>query len=284
MSPISETKILTLAKQDERIRAVILNGSRANSLVAPDEYQDYDVLFMVSDIESIKKDNTIYKTFGQPAIQQLPDDMLLGSEKGVTPISYTYLMIYENGSRLDLTLYPIDKLDEYKRDSLSIVWLDKDDLFKDMPKASDIDYHVQRPTQREFTEVCNEFWWCATNVAKGLVREERVYAKDMMETVVRPMFLQLLEWKVGSEHNFSVSIGKSGKYIKQYLSTKAYNKVLRTYSNANVQNTWEAFNTMTTYFYELQLKLGKRLALDVNTKEAENTLKYIDRIYSSIGG
>jgi len=284
MSPINETKILSLAKQDERIRAVILNGSRANSLVAPDEYQDYDIVFMVSDIESIKKDNTIYNTFGQPAIQQLPDDMLLGSEGGVTPISYAYLMIYDDGSRLDLTLYPIDKLNEYKRDSLSIVWLDKDNMFRDMPKASDIDYHVQRPTQREFTEVCNEFWWCATNVAKGLAREERLYAKDMMETVVRPMFLQLFEWKVGSEHNFSVSIGKSGKYIKQYLSTKAYNKVLRTYSNANIQNTWEAFNTMTSYFYELQLKLGKRLALDVNTKEAENTLKYIDRIYSSIGG
>jgi len=39
---------------------------------------------------------------------------------------------------------------------------------------------------------------------------------------------------------------------------------------------------MTTYFYELQLKLGKRLALDVNTKEAENTLKYIKKIRSSV--
>lgn len=283
MSSIDKTTLLTLAEQDSRIRAVILNGSRANSLVTPDEYQDYDILFMVTDIDSIKKDNTIYNTFGQPAIQQLPDDMLLGNEGGVNPISYAYLMIYDDGSRLDLTLFPIDKLEKYKRDSLSVVWLDKDGVLIDIPKSSDIDYHVQRPAQREFSEVCNEFWWCTTNVAKGLAREERLYAKDMMETVVRPMFLQLLEWKVGSEHNFSVSIGKSGKYIKQYLSTKSYNKVLRTYSNANVQNTWEAFSTMTAYFYELQLKLGKRLALEVNTKEAENTLKYIERIYSSIG-
>lgn len=277
-SPL-QTEILQLAKQDDRIRAVILNGSRANSMVTPDQYQDYDIIYMVTDIESIKKEGIVYKTFGQPAIQQLPDDMHLGNEEVISSISYAYLMIYEDGSRLDLTLFPVDQLKQYKKDSLSIVWLDKDGIFKDIPESSDIDYHVQRPTQREFTEVCNEFWWCSTNVAKGLAREERVYAKDMMESVVRPMFLQLLAWKIGSEHHFNVSIGKSGKFIKNYLSDEDYNKVLRTYSNANIQNTWEAFHTMTTFFQELQIELGKRLVLKVNVEETTNALQYINRIY-----
>lgn len=277
-SPL-QTEILQLAKQDDHIRAVILNGSRANPMVTPDQYQDYDIIYMVTDIESIKKEGIVYKTFGQPAIQQLPDDMHLGNEEVISSISYAYLMIYEDGSRLDLTLFPVDQLKQYKKDSLSIVWLDKDGIFKDIPKSSDNDYHVQRPTQREFTEVCNEFWWCSTNVAKGLAREERVYAKDMMESVVRPMFLQLLAWKIGSEHHFSVSIGKSGKFIKNYLSDEDYNKVLRTYSNANIQNTWEAFHTMTTFFQELQIELGKRLVLKVNIEEAKNALQYINRIY-----
>ncbi|MCS7473045.1 aminoglycoside 6-adenylyltransferase [Myroides odoratimimus] len=277
-SPL-QTEILQLAKQDDRIRAVILNGSRANSMVTPDQYQDYDIIYMVTDIESIKKEGIVYKTFGQPALQQLPDDMHLGNEEGIPSISYAYLMIYEDGSRLDLTLFPVDQLKQYKKDSLSIVWLDKDGIFKDIPESSDIDYHVQRPTQREFTEVCNEFWWCSTNVAKGLAREERVYAKDMMESVVRPMFLQLLAWKIGSEHHFNVSIGKSGKFIKNYLSDEDYNKVLRTYSNANIQNTWEAFHTMTTFFQELQIELGKRLVLKVNVEETTNALQYINRIY-----
>ncbi|MDM1414890.1 aminoglycoside 6-adenylyltransferase [Myroides odoratimimus] len=277
-SPL-QTEILQLAKQDDRIRAVILNGSRANSMVTPDQYQDYDIIYMVTDIESIKKEGIVYKTFGQPALQQLPDDMHLGNEEGIPSISYAYLMIYEDGSRLDLTLFPVDQLKQYKKDSLSIVWLDKDGIFKDIPESSDIDYHAQRPTQREFTEVCNEFWWCSTNVAKGLAREERVYAKDMMESVVRPMFLQLLAWKIGSEHHFNVSIGKSGKFIKNYLSDEDYNKVLRTYSNANIQNTWEAFHTMTTFFQELQIELGKRLVLKVNVEETTNALQYINRIY-----
>ncbi|MGL4582749.1 MAG: aminoglycoside 6-adenylyltransferase [Flavobacterium sp.] len=278
MSSQLETNILRLAQQDERIRAVILNGSRANPLVAPDDYQDFDIVYMVNDIDSIKSEDLVHKKFGKPAIEQRPDDMHLGNEDGIIPISYAYLMIFDNGSRLDLTLFPIEKLNEFKRDSLSIIWLDKDNLFKDIPASSDVDYHVKRPTQREFTEVCNEFWWCSTNIAKGLARKERLYVKDMMESVVRPMFLQLLAWKIGSYNNFNVSIGKSGKYIKQYLDTEEYNKVLRTYSNANIQNTWEAFNTMTSYFYQVQLILGKKLSLTVNTKEAKNALKYINLI------
>lgn len=278
MSSQLETNILTLAQQDERIRAVILNGSRANPLVAPDQYQDFDIVYIVHDIEGIKQEGIVHKKLGKPAIEQRPDDMLLGNEEGITPISYAYLMIFDDGSRLDLTLFPIEKLNDFKQDSLSVIWLDKDNLFNDIPASSDVDYHVKRPTQREFTEVCNEFWWCSTNVAKGLARKERLYAKDMMESVVRPMFLQLLTWKIGSDNNFNVSIGKSGKYIKQYLGTEEYNKVLRTYSNANIQNTWEAFSTMTSYFHQVQLILGKKLSLTVNTKEAKNALKYIDLI------
>ncbi|MCC9044412.1 aminoglycoside 6-adenylyltransferase [Myroides sp. M-43] len=278
MSSQLETNILALAQQDERIRAVILNGSRANSLVTPDQYQDFDIVYIVNDIESVKREGIVHKKFGKPAIEQLPDDMYLGNEEGIIPVSYAYLMIFDDGSRLDLTLFPLQKLNKLKQDSLSVIWLDKDGLFNDIPASSDVDYHVKRPTQREFTEVCNEFWWCSTNVAKGLARKESLYAKDMMESIVRPMYLQLLAWQIGSDNNFNVSIGKSGKYIKQYLSTEEYNKVLRTYSNANIQNTWEAFNIMTSNFYQIQVSLGTKLSLTVNTKEAKNALKYIDLI------
>ncbi|NLM19696.1 MAG: aminoglycoside 6-adenylyltransferase [Clostridiaceae bacterium] len=35
-------------------------------------------------------------------------------------------------------------------DSLTLVWLDKDNLFKNIPKSTDKDYYVKKPTQKEF--------------------------------------------------------------------------------------------------------------------------------------
>ncbi len=39
--------IINTAKEDERIRAVIMNGSRVNPNVKRDCFQDYDIIYVV---------------------------------------------------------------------------------------------------------------------------------------------------------------------------------------------------------------------------------------------
>lgn len=173
-----ENNILNIAKTDNRIRAVLLNGSRANPNVDPDKYQDFDIVFIVKNFDSFLKDRSWIRTLGKPILQQFPDEMKLGKKKNEESFSFTSLLIFDNKKRIDLTLWPYEKLNShYKPDSLTIVWLDKDNLFKNIPKSSDKDYHIKEPNQLEFTEVSNEFWWTITNVAKGLKREEIIYSK-----------------------------------------------------------------------------------------------------------
>ena len=49
----SESQMLTLilntAHADERIRAVIMNGSRANPAAPKDCFQDFDIVYVVTD-------------------------------------------------------------------------------------------------------------------------------------------------------------------------------------------------------------------------------------------
>ena len=44
--------IINTAIEDERIRAVIMNGSRVNPNVKRDCFQDYDIMYVVNDIQS----------------------------------------------------------------------------------------------------------------------------------------------------------------------------------------------------------------------------------------
>ena len=44
--------ILSLAKTDERIRMVTLEGSRTNINIPPDDFQDFDITFFVTDMQS----------------------------------------------------------------------------------------------------------------------------------------------------------------------------------------------------------------------------------------
>ncbi len=43
--------ILSIAKQDDRIRIVTIEGSHANINIAKDEFQDYDITYFVKDME-----------------------------------------------------------------------------------------------------------------------------------------------------------------------------------------------------------------------------------------
>lgn len=61
--------ILGVAKADERIRAVLLSGSRANPAVPKDKYQDYDITYFVEDITPFWNDPAwAEERFGKPLI------------------------------------------------------------------------------------------------------------------------------------------------------------------------------------------------------------------------
>jgi len=277
-----KNKILKLAGNDNRVRAVLLNGSRANPKVKPDKYQDFDIVFVVQDFDTFLSDRSWISLLGKPILQQLPDEMILGRDQNQEKGSFSFLMIFEDGHRIDLTLFPREKLGtDFEADSLTIVWLDKDELFKDVPAPTDKDYHIATPSQQTFSEVCNEFWWTITYVAKGLKRKEVIYAKDMLETVVRPMFLQMIAWKIGYDFDFKISMGKSGKSADKYLDSSFYGEILKTYTDANIENNWNSLFLMANIFKEEQIKLTKKLFGHrnySNVNEAKHALEYIQKL------
>ncbi|AJQ58689.1 aminoglycoside adenylyltransferase [Bacillus thuringiensis] len=242
--------IINTAIEDERIRAVIMNGSRVNPNVKRDCFQDYDIMYVVNDIQSFTSNHNWVHRFGEIMIVQMPEEMSLvqPDEDGKFP----YLMQFMDGNRIDLTLVPVELIKKFVgQDSLSKLLLDKDNCLEEFPPASDKDYLVKKPTEKEFLDCCNEFWWCSTNIAKGLWREELSYAKGMLEGPVRDMFIVMLEWYIGMKTDFTVNTGKFGKHFEQYIEEDMWEQFKRTFSNAEYENMWESFFVMGDLFREV---------------------------------
>ncbi|QQT26106.1 aminoglycoside 6-adenylyltransferase [Sphingobacterium spiritivorum] len=276
-----QNMIVAFGETDSRIRAILLNGSRANPAVKPDKFQDYDIVFVVNEIDSFTKDPTWIDIFGERIIMQLPDAMTyLTDDPGQDSESFAYLMLFTDFNRIDLTLFPVNKLDSHKQDSLTTVWLDKDGLFAYIDESSERDYYISKPAEQEFAETCNEFWWVSTYVVKGLYREEITYAKEAFDLHIRPMFMNVLAWKIGMEHNFEVTFGKSGKYMQQYLSEKHYQRILNTYANHNIEENWKALFTITELFAEFSMEVAERLAFPIDSIQQQNVMKYIQTQYA----
>lgn len=268
--------ILSTAKHDDRIRAVILNGSRTNPKAPRDIFQDFDVVYLVTEISSFKGDPTWIDRFGHRMILQLPDEMLDPPPAGGH--SFAYLIQFADGSRIDLTLFPVAQLRNLKKDSLSLLLLDKDGLLEPLAPPSDRDYLPKPPTAKAFSDCCNEFWWVCPYVAKGLWRAEIIYAKSMVDQATREQLLRMLFWYVGMQTQFLCNPGKHGKYLQQYLEPELWTMLEKTYSDATYENTWEALFVMCDLFRLTANQVAEHFGFDYPAGDDERVSAHLRHV------
>lgn len=246
--------IRSVALNDDRVRAVIMNGSRANPNAPKDIFQDYDVIYVVSEKESFLADPNWIRVFGELMILQLPDEMVDPPGEGMD--HYAYLMQFVDGNRIDLSLYPVDKLDQLEDDSLTLVLLDKDGILPAYAPPNDSGYLPKPPTAKAFFDCTNEFWWVCPYVAKGLWRREIVYAKHVLDNYVREQLDKMLAWYVGQCNDYTKSPGKLGKYLEQCLDPQLWQLLLCTYSDAGYEHTWDALMAMGELFRRIAIQVA----------------------------
>lgn len=241
--------ILDTAKQDGRIKAVYMNGSRTNVHAPRDIFQDYDIVYVVEETGSFIEDRAWIQRFGDIWYMQYPDespDCQSGKEH-----FYGWLMQFRDGNRLDLHVETVEHARAHIGDDrLCRVLLDKDGVLPPVEEATDKDYHVKKPKEVQFRACCNEFWWCSNNLAKGLWREEIPYVQDMANFIVRKELETMLSWKVGVMTGFSVSVGKSAKYLNRWLAEEEYRAYLATYFGGGTDEAWTAVIDMCNLFEE----------------------------------
>jgi len=223
--------ILGVAAADERVRAVVMNGSRADPNAPRDIFQDYDIVYYVTDIDSYAEDRSWVDIFGERMIMQMPK----------SDCCLVYLMQFTDGNRIDLTLVPLFEKQEFStKDKLAVALMDKDNVLPPLPPPTDEDYWVRPPSRQDYDECCNEFWWVAVYVAKGLCRREILYAKWRLDRIVREMLLQMLEWEAGIATDFLVSMGKCRKRLEAHLPEEQWQALLLTYADGSYEGTWNS--------------------------------------------
>lgn len=267
--------ILKFATEDERVRAVIMNGSRVNRNAQRDIFQDYDIVFIVSSMDEFVRDRSWISHFGELTIMQTPDEnVLFPSDRDC----FAFLMLFQDGNRVDLTLYPLEKLDAYKEESLSVLLMDKDGILGELPPPNDSDYIIKPLTEKEFDSCCNEFWWVSTYVAKGLWRRQLPYAKFMFEHPVRDMLTLMLKWYIGTQTDFSVNVGACGKYFEKHLASSHWEMYLKTFSNAEYNNIWEALFAMCDLFRETAMSVANGFGYTYPIHDDQRVTSYLRHV------
>ncbi len=127
--------------------------------------------------------------------------------------------------------------------------LDKDGLFDAMPPPSYGAYVPDRPDEETYLTVVNNFFSDAPYVAKCLWRDELLPAKWCLDVEMRHNYLRpMLEWRMESDHGWSVPTGHLGKGLKKRLPPEIWSQLESTYVGARISDNWEAlFRAMALF-------------------------------------
>ena len=270
--------IVGVARKDDRIRAVYMNGSRTNRKIGKDIFQDYDIVYVVRENRPFYEDTGWIDVFGERLYMQRPDEVDRCNGLDVDfDRYYGWLMQFRDGNRLDLHVVPIGEAN-VQDDRLCVILLDKDGILPEIPEPSDEDYRIRKPTQREFRACCNEFWWGLNNVAKGLWREEIPYVHRMFYEGSHSQLMKMLNWKVGYETDFRVSTGKASRFLKDYLDDEVWNRFLETYIGGSMADIWKSVFVMCDLFNDVARERAERRGHEYDAEEAEAARAFLSHV------
>lgn len=243
--------IMGKALSDERIRAVTMEGSRANPNAVHDIYSDFDISYYVTDIREFTVDKSWIKELGDILIVQFPTDWYSHPYDYSSRDPFAILIQFADGSRIDLTLQDVSNISqETENNEPRIVLLNKDNFPSLLPLQTEAAFFIRPPEEKEFLDTCNEFRWLSLYVSKGVCREELYYAKHAYDVLIMPMFLKMLNWKIGTEHGFRITTGSSCKYLKHFLTSEEMKRFQSIFPDGSYENICRCLFLMYDYFHE----------------------------------
>ncbi|MDD4474445.1 MAG: aminoglycoside 6-adenylyltransferase [Eubacteriales bacterium] len=272
--------LLDYAKNDDNIRAVLMEGSRAFGAV--DQYSDYDVVYVTVTSEPYFNGAILpflKENFGEIAVMQTPDN---GDPHNV----YTHLVQFSSGVRIDLTFNSLDFLSKIPLESGTVVLFDKDGRLSGTKPPSDADFWLSRPSQTQFSEHCNQFWWCSPYVSKAVFRGQLLHALEILSECIRIEYRTMLTYLAGARNNWEhVNPGKHATNIKQLLPPDEihyYDALMDSYVQADPRKILSALRALMEKYNTLAATVADLLGYKYDFSEAEKTMKFIQMRFGEL--
>ena len=264
----TETEMLDVILQTAQtlqVEAVAMSGSRTDTKAPKDEFQDYDVVYIVDDLDTLTSNLAWLDQFGNRLIEQ---HNILGNRR-------LYLMLFEDGNRIDLTLCPKDHINEWVDSEAGFtVLVDEKGLFESY-SPSPQRFWISPASKTDFEKTCNEFWWVSAYVVKGLCRHQVIYVTDHLYGICQQELLKILAWQVASDRG-KVDIGKNYKYLFNYLPAEQKKEFSDLLDFSSIDKITQSLLATMQLFHREAQRLAQKLGFDYDKEVAEKMIKYAE--------
>ena len=264
----TETEMLDLILQIAKklqVDAVALSGSRTEDQAPKDEFQDYDIVYIVENLDELISDLSWIDQFGTCNIEQ---HNILGNRR-------LYLMLFEDGNRIDLTLCPKVHIKEWVESEADFTVLEDTKGLFETYSPSPERYWITPATETDFEKSCNEFWWVSAYVVKGICRKQVIYATDHLYSICQQELLKIFAWQVAADKG-TIDIGKNYKYLFNYLPAEQEKKFSNLLDFSSLDKITQSLLATMQLFHQEAQRLAQKMGFDYDKEVAEKMIQYAE--------
>ncbi len=255
--------VLDWASATDAVLAVIQTGSLARQDGSADQYSDVDIELISSDPDTLARDDGWLHQIGALIT-------VLRLEAGDDQPWPTRLAIYRGGVKIDFTVAGVERLqrmsaagaggldDLYARGYR--VLLDKAGVCALLPPAP-YRFPLQRlPSQKEFQDSVEEFWFEAFHIPRYLVRGELWLVKQR-DWTMKTLLLCMAQWHALALHGGKVDVWHNGLRMDQWTDRDTWHAMQQVFGRFDTADARRAFDATVELYGRLGREVAERTGL-----------------------
>ena len=272
------------AESEPDIRAAIVIGSRARENCPADEWSDLDIVVFAVHPERYVSNADWLAHVGQPCltfVEKTPDG---GMERralftGGLDVDFAFdsmqmaqqlkqWLWWRAHFPLVLRLLPAS-MTRRVRDGVAFfadvvrrgthVLLDKDNFSKYLSLLAADAPAPTLPTQAEFLQVLNDFWYHTVWTAKKLRRGEVWMAKSCCDVYMKWLLLRVIEWHARVQNGAGYDTWHRGRFLEQWADPRAIADLRHAFAHYDQAEVRQALLATMELFHWLSLEIATRL-------------------------
>ncbi|MGD9092112.1 MAG: aminoglycoside 6-adenylyltransferase [Anaerolineales bacterium] len=277
-------RFIEWARVEDNIRVAIVIGSRARVDDHPaDEWSDLDVLIFAYDPEPYWATAGWLRYIGNPwltFLEPTPDGG--GNERRV---------LFEGGLDVDFVPesiavleamfdqgFPKDVADIFRRGVRVLV--DKDrysgrfqDIKIDPPGYSP-------PTEKEYLNLVNDFWYHTVWTGKHLRRGEIWWAKSGCDGYLKQLLRQMMEWHTRATKGEEVDTWMRGRFLEQWADPRVVKALPMIFAHYDEEDVWRALMATMELFHWLAFETADLLGYDYPAAGEQHATECVQELFS----
>jgi aminoglycoside 6-adenylyltransferase len=270
-------KLVLFADESELIQAMILFGSRARVRNVADEYSDYDIIFLVNDIdyflntdEWLKQIEKCYISFQEPTAAG-------GQECRV---------FFRDAMDMDFLFYNAKDSKRLAADNALksffsrgyTILVDKIDFKSEIEHNKPFDESKVIFSEKEFINLANTFWFHTIWSMKKILRGEIWSAKCCVDGYMKDLLRQMLEGYTKAINGIDFDVWHDGRFFDTWVDKEIRKQLKTAYGTYDAVDILRAMNVTIHIFGEVARKTAAILDYDYPIAAetyAEEQIKYL---------